>query len=318
MNKAVFILSAALVLGVIFGSCYSTQDGFQRLVELHPELADASTPDGGGVATRCRLAGDAGVFDGGPKCNVDFGSYAMDGISGHWAMCLAQDGTMEPVRGAGTWNLTVNDIFTIDIGDDKKTAVMTFATQYPVADGNPKKLQTTIYPQLRQALDQNNVLVRIPLAGDGTFAAPNIPWFWGVHVELMPNPLTDPLPSIDDLSDPRIWDQDNDSLPGVTVGCKVVLSPMIKTEGNRYMSRRSIWQFSNGAVMPDKKWYKGDLGFVINESALGGTTSELKTIAPITPNPTGSYYLFRKIKDEYDAEWLSACWPAVFQDAPPD
>jgi len=307
MNKAVFVIfSASLFLGILFGSCYSPEDGWQRLVELHPELKDASLPDASTDAGR-----DGGTFDGGENCNIDFTADGGASLAGHWAMRLVQEGTIEPLPGT-VWNLTVNDFFIADINAAQNQVVMTFANQYPKAD--PDNIQTSIPTKLQQALDENGVLPKIPLTVAGHFTATNIFWLWGLHVELMPNPLTDALPTKSDLSDPRIWDQDNNSKPGVSVYCKV-FSPL-KVQGYRYMCRRSIWQFSDGVFTTDNQWYTGGLQFVINESSLGATQALLETIAPITAKPTGSFYQLRRLRSDLDANWLSSCWQTVFNNAP--
>ena len=148
----------------------------------------------------------------------------------------------------------------------------------------------------------------LALPGDGSFRADGLVWLWGLKG--LANPLLDTLPNKDNyLGDVRVWDQDDDGKPGVSLA---ILAPA----GDRYMVRRAVWSFAPGKLTFDNQWITGDLTSAITESGLDSTNALLLTAAPITAKPTGTVYQFRCVGPTYTCGALSTEHAQVFKDAP--
>lgn len=117
----------------------------------------------------------------------------------------------------------------------------------------------------------------------------------GVRLE---DPVNDPLPT--DPNDPRIWDQDTDGAPGVTV--KV----MGFAAGDLYIIQKQVSSL-RGVLNED-----GNLeGNVVDDSeqvTIGSTNPLLNQQIPSRPNPDRSLSTVRSVKmnDPVDCDWLLA------------
>ena len=99
------------------------------------------------------------------------------------------------------------------------------------------------------------------------------------------DPFLDELPDVHD--DPRIFDQDKDDLPGVTVFVTGLIS------GKIYLIQRTVTQMIgtlNGSRIA------GLVDWSINERILGSDEPLLAMGAPITPNPDQSRSRFEMIR----------------------
>ena len=70
-------------------------------------------------------------------------------------------------------------------------------------------------------------------------------------------------------------------------------------DGQRYMMRRSVWQFEEGTITADSRAVSGKLAFTVEETALGATSDLLMTVAPIEPIARGSKYEFNRVDTAY-------------------
>jgi hypothetical protein len=110
------------------------------------------------------------------------------------------------------------------------------------------------------------------------------------------DPVNDPLPM--DSNDPRIWDQDEDGSPGVTVNVMGFAS------GDLYIIQKQI--SSEHGIINDA----GEIeGFIIDNSVqqtIGGTNPLLNQQIPTRPNPDRSLSTLRssKMAAERDCDWL--------------
>jgi hypothetical protein len=120
----------------------------------------------------------------------------------------------------------------------------------------------------------------------------------------MADPLTDPLPTEPD--DPRVWDQDEDGHPGVTI--KVLQPP-----GYRYMVRRAVWTIKPATITPGASRIEGTLDFTIDEGAVGHDgPNSLATIIPIVPDADGGTYTLVRTTEYYSCQQLLAEYPGIF------
>ena len=99
------------------------------------------------------------------------------------------------------------------------------------------------------------------------------------------DPLTDELPT--DPNDPRIFDQDYDGLPGVTVFVSGLISGQIN------LIQRTVTQLSGSL---NEGSINGLIQWSIDEQILGSDQELLEMGAPITPNIDASRSVFELIK----------------------
>ena len=279
MNARIFVLALAL------GGCDWKSDGLTRLEELYP--------------TRVLTPIDAGAT--GP---IDLGVPKCSGFAGTWAVRLVQNGTISPLGEA--WKIAVTDLFLSDSdGQEFDLRFCDEGTTIVTSGGETNLGKAKVPDALKLVLGRS--LIRIPVPPGATFNASDVIWTWGVKG--LTDPLNEALPTRDDLTDARIWDQDDDGKVGVTLN---VLAPM----GDRYMARRAVWAFAPGRLTFDNLWVTGALSSAITENALGATNSLLLTPAPITAKPEGTRYELRCVGETYSCASLSKDAVQLFKDAP--
>lgn len=283
-RQALFAAFALTLTG-----CGWKSDGLARLDQLGPPPSPAAPSDTGSH---------------GP---IDLGAPACRGLAGNWAVMLVEPGTISPV--GEPWKLTVTNLFLARTEVGAASTQLTFCDQVTriVTSGGQTDLGRSKVPEALRAALAKAPLV-LPLPGDGTFAATDQVWLWGLTG--LAHALTDPLPTQADFAaDARVWDQDGDGNPGVTLN---ILAPA----GDRYMVRRARWSFAPARLTLDNAWLTGALTASIEESALGASTPVLLTPAPITPRADGALYAFRCVGATYTCPALAQDYAGLFQDAP--
>jgi|GEM_PF-4953635 len=95
-----------------------------------------------------------------------------------------------------------------------------------------------------------------------SYIAADYAWIWGANIS---NPLTDALP--DSPDDSRLFDQDEDGNPAVTVS--VVADQTGDLMGRRYMVRRSIVNSYSGEKSEDGEWIEGTFNFSLDDYVVG-------------------------------------------------
>ena len=274
------------VVALLSCGCGWKSDGLARLEEQYP--------------TPLPIANDAG-----PVAVIDVGTPKCSGFAGKWAVRLVQNGTISPL--GEPWKILINDLFLAD--SDGQSFSLRFCDQQTsiTTSGGATDLGRTKVPDATRA-----ALARIPIqiqvASNGTFGATDLVWFWGLKG--LTQPLTEVLPTKDNFTgDARVWDQDEDGKPGVTLQ---VLAPM----GDRYMIRRSVWTFAPGKLTFDNLWITGVLTSAIEEHGLGATNMLLLTPAPITSKVDGTRYELRCVGETYACASLAKDSTELFKDAP--
>lgn len=292
----------ALIALALSPACGWKADGMSRLDELG---APAYTPASNGPTV--------------PTGPVDIGTPDCTNLGGRWAVRLVQPGDIQPL-GYDIWKLTVNDLFLADIDAAGTTLTLgQYCDQQSVLvqqNGQPVDIGKTEAPQaLLDALTAS--ALTIPLPGDGTVAASGVVWLWGLHN--VTAPLTDPLPNASNYQgDDRVWDQDGDGNPGVTL--RIVSFP---GPGSRFMVRRATWTLAPSKLSFDNASITGTLTQHIEESVIGSLLDQtgkpnnnLSTAAPITPRTAGSVYQMRCVGTTYTCASLAQDQAALFAGAP--
>ena len=270
---------ASILVGAFLVACGWKTDGLARIDQLYPEVA-----------------ADAGTT--GP---VDLGNPDCHGLQGTWAVELLQSGTIQPT--GETWRIDITDLF---LASSNASFDLTFCNENVgiVTPNGPTTLGETVIPSALQTVLASQP-ISIPLPGDGTFQASGTLWLWGL--QNMTNPATDSLPT--SPSDPRVWDEDKDTNPGVTL-------TIVNPPGNRYMVRRATWSFAQGTPTLDNAWLTGSLSALIQESVLGATNNLLLNDPPITPDDSRSRYIARCVGSTFSCNSLWQNYAAIFQGAP--
>ena len=121
------------------------------------------------------------------------------------------------------------------------------------------------------------------------------------------DPLNDPLPT--DPNDPRIWDQDADGAPGVTV--KV----MGFAAGDLYIIQKQI--SSLGGILNTDGHLEGNVVDDSEQITIGSTNPLLNQQIPSRPNPDRSLSTVRSVRmtETVDCEWLLANQAELFPES---
>jgi hypothetical protein len=292
MKKAIsLVLGAALLAG-----CGWTADGPARLEEEYP------TPPPPAADKTCD---DLAKIDGQPSGrDIDVGETSCMGLlQGRWAVRLVERGTMAPL--GEVWDISLNDLFIAELSEDKKAVELHFCDQIAklVAPSGALNFGETRVPaKLKSVLHDRPI--SIPIV-DGSLSARDLTWLWGL--KSMTDPVNDPLPT--EASDPRVFDEDTDGNPGVTL---TISFPA----GDRYMVRRALWSFDKSTTSADNAWITGSLAFDVDEVALGATDPSLMTVAPITSRTSCNSYQMRCVGPDYGCEQLAQDYLDLFADAP--
>ncbi|MBI5549049.1 MAG: hypothetical protein HY901_34630 [Deltaproteobacteria bacterium] len=296
LNKRTIL--AILVAGLAaLAGCGWQADGAARLEVLYPTPPPPPPPP----PDPCPMPDDPGAA----AASV---TGTCSGLTaGRWAVRVVQFGSMSPA-GMGPWNITLTDQFVAGLSADSSSLELSFCTQGSTLtdkDGKPIAFGKTRIPdKTRTALGKAGL--SLPLPGDGTFSVADVAWLWGT--KNLANPLTDPLPA--EAGDAKVWDQDEDGKPGVTMQVE-------NPAGERYMARRSRWTFKPGQISAESTWVTGEATFAISENALGASIESLKIVAPITPRgECRSVYQMRCVDAAFSCTQLLANATTLFRDAP--
>ena len=287
MRRMALLFCALAVLGA---GCEWGVDGMTRLEQQYPS--------GEGLDVEDRIPDDVP--------SVDLGEISGEGVGGTWLMRMRITGGMKVFTDPSDMVLT--NLFLVTVPEEGDAASLTFCNQISEVD-IPGGMGETEQPEAtRNGIGAVPVAVLLDATGAPT--AQEIAWTWGIQD--MTDPFTDPLPS--GPEDPRVWDQDGDGHPGVTVH---VFAP----EGNRYLVRRAIWSLGAGVLSDDGIWMHGTLTFTIDEGAVGASSAILETVAPIIPSDEDNSWHWRKVAGSgEDAGWdcarLNDEYQGVFKDAP--
>lgn len=274
------ILLVALLLPL--HACW-TADGAARLDELYPEKDEQTAVEPADVMdTLEELASQEDV--------ASLQEVSLEAQYGTWAVRMKLPATMEIFQGFTPYNLLLTNLFLADWSEDG--LVWTFCHQ--TADLDADGLGATeMIPETEAAIGEVPVLIETE-NGAG-IPSQRVVWTWGVKD--LEDPATDALPTTGD--DPKVWDQDDDGNPGVTIH---VLSP----EGYRFMVRRAIWDL-NPPSMTQGDGFAGTLAFQVHEGAVGyDGPSTLKTLIPVVPDASGGTYEMVRVESTLTCEELKS------------
>jgi len=245
---------------------------------------------------------------------VELEAIEGDTLAGQWLMMVEFTGTI--LIATLPHPIVIRDLFLVNINEEQTAAELTFCDQIQaITDGF--SMGATENPQaLKDALGEARFSIEI--ANAKKVAAQKIAWLWGLKD--VSDPINSDIPMTpEDAADKRIWDQDKDDNPGVTVH---ILAP----PGYRYMVRRAIWDMSEGQLSEDGQWIEGTAAITIEQGAMAAVDGEgnpstlLTSAAPIAddtevPNEEGKVlpntYRLRRVSG-YDCEKMIANYKGIF------
>jgi|GEM_PF-790874 len=268
--KRIFSLMALVILVMMLNSCGWKIDGMDRLDEVYPPAVDGD------------CEGDCGVDPDGDTdvTEIELEDVEGDTLAGVWAMKMSLNGTMSPI--GVPWKINLTNLFIVNIDEDESQMSLTFCDQITKIDGSGGLGETEIPAALQTTMEDYPIEIALP--GDQSVSATTVAWTWGINLE---DPQNDDISAVT-VDDERIFDQDKDGNPGVTMTVKA-------PGGQRYMVRRAVWNLSEGTLSDDKQLLEGTLQFQVDEIAVGATSDMLMTVAPITSDTEGNTYALRRI-----------------------
>lgn len=220
-------------------------------------------------------------------------------LKGRYAVMFIQKGVTKPETIDEEWPLTIKDIFIGDVPEDRMKANLSFCDELVrIETDNPFAPATHLSNGLKEALGKSQLVWN--MNGKDQVMDTKMVWMWGVK-NLEENEL---LPK--DLKDEKVYDQDGDGKPGVTI---VVEKPL---EGERHIVKRVVWLFSKGKVTSDFTKVEGEMSFTVEENALSANPEILKQSSPITPAKDGNKYIWKRINDDITCDQILANLDTIF------
>lgn len=127
-----------------------------------------------------------------------------------------------------------------------------------------------------------------------------------VRGAVLENAETDALPI--DPDDPRVFDQDGDGYPGMTVLVKILGI----IEGRTYVVQRVRYALSGRVVAPDR--IEGNIEWSDEQTVLEATNPLLKidTIGYPVPDPNKNIFVMIRMQESWTCEWLGEYWRELF------
>ena len=127
-----------------------------------------------------------------------------------------------------------------------------------------------------------------------------------VRGAVLEDAANDPLPTT--LDDPRVFDQDDDGSPGMTVGVKLlgILNEKI------YVVQRVQYALSGVVVSPDR--IEGSVDWSDEQIVLDATSSMLmaESSSRPDPDPTNHIFIMLRLQEAWTCEVLREQWREVF------
>jgi hypothetical protein len=141
--------------------------------------------------------------------------------------------------------------------------------------------------------------------GKGGFSL-TVPTFYSVYGAKLANPDTDPLPT--DKADSKVFDQDGDGHPGMTL--KVTGNALVA--GDIYVVQRASYAFKGQTSASDA--IDGLVTWSMEQNILDTTNIALKLLPQSTPDSdaTKSYFKHRKITASQDCAAIIANASTIF------
>jgi hypothetical protein len=220
--------------------------------------------------------------------------------SGAWAMkqVTADIATM-PIIGERT--RTITSLLRVKIEKDEASFLVRETLCATTIDDGSMLVSTTIPKSFLLSVETVMRTARLEPVETSGEAPVRIVFAWSSQVlgARLDDPENDPLPT--DPSDPRVFDQDGDGNPGMTV--KVAVMGMIK--GDVYVVQRNRNRLIGTVTSPDT--IEGQIEWENEQVVLGASSSWFETEAQGArhPDPERHVFIARRIDDSIDCSEIA-------------
>ncbi len=213
-------------------------------------------------------------------------------LSGAWAgRKVLSDSVTFPLVGDLTRTTTLVQRLMIE----QTGNALTISGTYCAADfDNGPPLTTTIDPAFVRSLDAVSVAASLDASSTPTRFAQS--WSTELHGVRLDHPETDPLPT--SASDPRVFDQDGDGRPGITVHACALGA----ITGDVYVVERLRTRLEGEVVNPD--WIEGRIEGTVEQVVLRATNALFLGAIVSHPDPVSahSYFVLQRIEPAWTCE----------------
>jgi hypothetical protein len=223
-------------------------------------------------------------------------------LSGTWAelKVLSDSATFPLVGGLGRTTTLVQRLAVVQTG-----AALMIQSTYCAADfDNGPALATTIDPAFIRSLAPVTVEASLdPTTTPSRFAQS---WSTELHGVRLDHPETDPLPT--SAGDPRVFDQDGDGKPGITVHACALGA----ITGDVYVVERLRTRLNGEVVSPDR--IEGRVEGTVEQVILGATNALFLGSIVSRPDPvsTHSFFVLQRVNPAWTCQDIPAHRSTLF------
>jgi hypothetical protein len=192
----------------------------------------------------------------------------------------------------------------VEIEQEGETLSMVDTYCFTIVDSGTSLVRTEIPAAFMASLSPGVRTATVTeQAGEFLFSQPQYVEVRGAHLQDVDN---DELPVSPD--DPRVFDQDGDGNPGMSVS--VTIFGLIG--GETYVVQRVRYALSGKVVAEDR--IEGAVDWSDEQNILGVSNPVLQADASTVPDPDPSKHIFIMIRADvgWTCEWLQANWIEVF------
>ncbi len=246
--------------------------------------------DDASVVSDAQVQADTQAFDGG----VD--------LSGTWAQLLIY-GTVFNLPAIGQTEGQTTNLLLLSISDSDQKLQVTAETCVVEIDNGTEIIETVVPDRFIRALDVEEPGATVEM--DGTTMRYRQDRVLSLRGVALDDPVGDDLP--EDASDPRVFDQDEDGHPGMTVLIRGL------TDGEVYVIQRDWYVLEGEATGPD--WIDGLAEWSTEQVVLGSDNEILnaQTDSSPHPDPSESYFRMTKVPDGTDCAAVVAQRKTLFE-----
>ncbi|MFW5739432.1 MAG: hypothetical protein ACOC1F_03600 [Myxococcota bacterium] len=245
---------------------------------------------------------DAGqVMDGGS----DDGSSSFDGgvnLAGTWAQLLVY-GTVFNLPAIGQTEGETTTVLHVSIAQEAGSLRVDATTCSVEIDNGTEIVDTIIPDRFIESLVVQQPSTKLERDGDALrYHQERVLTLRGVRLD---DPESDALPT--EATDPRVFDQDEDGRPGMTVLVKGI------TDGEVYVIQRDWYALAGQAKRAD--WIDGLAEWGTEQVVLGSDNEILNAQTESSPHPeqARSYFLMTRVTDQDDCASILAQRDVLFE-----
>jgi len=224
-------------------------------------------------------------------------------LEGTWAMLQVYPRTvLLPLVGESSQTSYVVQL--VDVEQDNESLVMIDRYCFTFVEDSSSLATTTIPDAFMRSLRPHAREATLHHQG-GEITFEQVPYL-EVRGVILENPETDSLPT--DPDDPRVFDQDEDGLPGMTVHVNI----LGLIEAQIYVVQRVQYELQ-GAVISTNR-VEGLIRWTDEQVVLAATSPLLMADSDSAPDPDPTKHIFAMLRaqEDWTCDWLREHWRVLF------